>query len=152
MNGLKVKKWIRYLAGYYGILQTMHLIFLGRAGLILMRTGRVPFPASPPPGGWDDTVIPFLMGMAASDVIAACIGIYFVYSLTIKEQIKPLAGIISLTIALSSAVVYLVGTLPAGAWNHNPVSYLIVILAFSPIIPLYIILLRESAGKMKYTP
>ncbi len=140
-------KWSRYLAGYYGFLQTMHIFFLGRAGLILMQTGRVPFPASPPPGGWDPAVLPFMMGMAAADVVAACLGIIFSYSLLIKKSFKPLVGIISLTIALSSAVVYLVGTLPAGAWVHNPISYLIVVLAFSPIIPLYFLLVRRTTEK-----
>jgi len=149
MNGLEDNKLFRYLVGFYGFLQTMHLIFLGRAGYILLKAGNVPFPASPPPGGWDTVVISFLMGMAAADVVAAGIGIYFAYSLIIKQQFKPLAGVISLTIALSSAIVYLVGTLPTGAWVSNPLSYLIVILAFSPIIPLYVLLVRETAGKMK---
>jgi len=147
MSRIKDNKWSRYLAGYYGFLQTMHIFFLGRAGLILMKTGRVPFPASPPPGGWDPAVLPFLMGMAAADVVAACLGIIFSYSFLIKKSFKPLVGIISLTIALSSAVVYLVGTLPAGAWSHNPISYLIVVLAFSPIIPLYFLLVRRTTEK-----
>jgi len=149
MNELKDNKVFRYLVGFYGFLQTMHLFFLGRAGFILLKTGNVPFPASPPPGGWDASVIPFLMGMAAADVVAASLGIYFAYSLFIKNKFKPLAGVISLTIALSSAIVYLIGTLPAGAWVYNPISYLIVIMVFSPIIPLYVLLVREMAGKMK---
>lgn len=148
MNKLENKKLFRYLVGFYGFLQTMHLFFLGRAGYLLLKTGNVPFPASPPPGGWDTEVIPFLMGMAAADVVAASMGIYFAYSLIINGKIKPLAGVISLTIALSSAIVYLIGTLPAGAWVHNPLSYFIVILVFSPIIPLYVLLVRETAGKM----
>ena len=149
MQEPKRNKLFNYLVGFYGFLQTIHLFFLGRAGIILLQTGNVPFPASPPPGGWDIGVIPFLMGMAAADVIAASIGIYFTYSLFIKAKLKPLAGIISLTIALSSAIVYLIGTFPAGVWVHNPLSYLIVVLAFSPIIPLYILLVRETAEKMK---
>ena len=149
MNKLEENKVLRYLIGFYGVLQTMHLFFLGRAGYILLKTGNVPFPASPPPGGWDTEVIPFLMGMAAADVVAAGMGIYFAYSHISNGKFKPLAGVISLTIALSSAIVYLIGTLPAGAWVHNPISYLIVILAFSPIVPLYILLVRETAGKMK---
>ena len=149
MNKLEENNVFRYLVGFYGLLQTMHLFFLGRAGYILLKTGNVPFPASPPPGGWDTVVIPFLMGMAATDVVAAGMGIYFAYSLISNGKFKPLAGVISLTITLSSAIVYLIGTLPAGAWVHNPISYLIVILAFSPIVPLYIMLVWETAGKMK---
>jgi len=149
MNKIKKNKYFSFLAGYYGLLQTMHIVFLSRAGLLLLQTGSVPFPASPPPGGWNDAVLPFLMGMAAADVVAASLGIYFSFTLLLKNKLKPLVGIISLTIALSSAVVYLVGTLPTGAWIHNPISYLIVLLAFSPIIPLYFILLRETAAMMR---
>ena len=148
MEGQKAIKWFKYLAGYYGILQSFHIFFLGRAGLTLLQTGIVPFPASPPPGGWAPSVLPFMMGMAAADLIAACLGIFFAFSLLAKGELKPLVGIISLTIALSSAIVYLFGTLPAGAWMHNPLSYLIVILAFSPIIPLYFLLVRETNRKM----
>jgi len=148
MNKLADNRLFRYLVGYYGFLQTMHLLFLGRAGYILLRTGNVPFPASPPTGGWENGVISFLMGMAAADLVAAGIGIYYAYSLIINEVFKPLAGVISLTIALSSAIVYLIGTLPAGAWVQNPISYLIVIMAFSPIIPLYVLLVRGTAGKL----
>ena len=149
MNSLIERDYFRFLAGYYGILQTAHLFFLARAGFILRKSGIVPFPASAPPGGWDIEVLPFLMGMAAADVVGAALGIQFAYSLIIKRRIKPLTGLISLTIALSSAIVYLVGTLPSGAWNHNPISYLIVFAAFSPIIPLFIILVRAIAGNMK---
>lgn len=149
MNDLRGNRWIRILTGYYGILQLSHLFFLGRAGLILLQTGRVPFPASPPPGGWSSEVLPFLMGMGAADVFAASIGIWFSYSFLIKDKVLPLSGIISLTIALSSAVVYLVGTIPGGAWVNNPISYLIVILAFSPIMPLYLVLVRETASKIR---
>ena len=152
MNKLEEKKVFRYLVGFYCFLQTMHLFFLGRAGYILLKTGNVPFPASPPSGGWVKMVIPFLMGMAAADVVAAGLGIYFAYSLFINEIFKPLAGVISLTIALSSALIYLIGTLPAGAWVQNPISYLIVILAFSPILPLYVLLVQVAAEKMKDIP
>ncbi len=142
-------KLFRVLIGFYGFLQTLHLLFLGRAGFILMKTGNVSFPASPPPGGWNSAVIPFLMGMAAADVVAAGVGIYFAFSFFINGILKSLLGIISLTIALSSAMIYLVGTYTAGAWAYNPLSYLVVILAFSPIIPLYALLVRATAHKME---
>lgn len=148
MDGQNGAKWFKYLAGYYAILQASHLVFLVRAGLILQQTGRVPFPASPPSGGWHPSVIPFLMGMASADALAAILGVYFSYSFLVKGLLKPLTGIISLSIALSSAVVYLFGTLPAGAWGQNPVSYLIVLLAFSPILPFYYLLVRHTNQAM----
>ena len=152
MNAHKTNPWIKILTGYYGFLQLAHLFFLGRAGLILFQTGGVPFPASPPPGGWPGEVLPFLMGMAAADVVAAGLGIYFSLSLLVKKQLRPLAGIISLSIALASAVVYLFGTLPSGAWSNNPISYLIVLLVFSPIIPLFLGLVVQNGGITKNLP
>jgi hypothetical protein len=152
MKNMKTNRWIKGLAGYYGALQLAHLFFLGRAGLILGKTGSVPFPASPPPEGWAVEVLPFLMGMAAADVIAASLGIYFSLSLLVKKQLRPMAGIISLSIALASAIVYLVGTLPSGAWVKNPISYLIVSVVFSPIMPLFFILVRQTGLKMDYLP
>jgi hypothetical protein len=146
MDNFKKNRWLKGLIGYYGVLQLAHLFFLGRAATILLRTGRVPFPASPPPGGWPAEVVPFLMGMAGADVIAAALGIYFSLSLFVKKRVSPLAGIISLTIALASAVVYLIGTLPSGAWINNPISYLIVLVVFSPIIPLFVGLVRQTSG------
>lgn len=144
MSSINKNNWLRYLIAYYGILQTTHLFFLGRAGLIMRQSGKVPFPASPPLGGWTDEIIPFLMGMAAVDVIAAGLGIYFSYFLLFKNLRKVLAGVVSLSIALSSAVVYLIGTLSAGAWADNPISYLIVATAFAPIIPLFYYLISDS--------
>ena len=141
---MKTNRWFKRLTGYYGVLQLAHIFFLGRAGLILLQTGSIPFPASPPPGGWSLEVLPFLMGMAAADVIAASMGIYFAYSLLVNGKLMALAGIISLTIALSSAVVYLIGTFPGGAWEQNPLSYFVVFLVFSPIIPLYWFLVRAT--------
>ena len=152
MNNKKTNRWIKVLTGYYGFLQLAHLFFLGRAGLILFQTGSVPFPASPPPGGWPVEVLPFLMGMAAADVIAAGLGIYFSLSLLVKKQLRPLIGIISLSIALASAVVYLVGTLPSGAWLKNPISYLVVMVVFSPIIPLFFGLVVVNCPVMENLP
>ena len=153
MNSKKKNQWIKVLAGYYGFLQLAHLFFLGRAGLILYQTGSVPFPASPPPGGWPGEVLPFLMGMAAADVVAAGLGIYFSLSLIVKKQLRPLTGVISLTIALASAVVYMFGTLPSGAWLKNPISYLIVLVVFSPIIPLFFgLVVQNGKPSLKQEP
>ena len=129
-------KILRYLVGYYGLLQTTHLIFLARAGFIFLTAGRIPFPASPPPSGWSEAVWPFLLGMGAVDVVAASLGIYFSYRYLIKEELDLRAGLISLTIAVCSGIIYLFGTIPSGAWGANPISYLIVALAFSPVAPL----------------
>ncbi len=144
MKNVKSDRFLRLLTGYYGILQSCHLIFLARAGLLYLNQGRVPFPASPPPGGWPGEVIPYLMGMGAVDVVAASLGIYFSLSLLFGDRLRLREGLISLTIALCSGVLYLVGTLPSGAWGANPLSYLIVILVFSPVLPLAFLVFKRA--------
>ncbi|MEJ2413253.1 MAG: hypothetical protein P8Y34_09730, partial [Anaerolineales bacterium] len=64
----------------------------------------------------------------------------------IQGKLELFLGVISLTIALVSGVEYLIGTLPSGAWEQNLLAYIVVLLVFSPVVPLYIVLLR-LAGK-----
>lgn len=135
---------LRYLAGYYGVLQSCHLIFLARAGFLLLQGGEMPFPAPPPPGGWPQTSLPYLLGMGITDVFAIVLGLIFVYGLLFRGSLNATLGLISLTAAISSGIVYLIGTLPSGAWSANPLAYLVVLLLFSPIIPFFYFLVRES--------
>ena len=144
MNLHNKPKMFRILAGYYGILQAVHFLLLGRAGIIFSRTGRVPFPAQSPSGGWHFTTLPFLLGMGAADVFAASLGIYFVSQFFIKKQIKSVTGIISLTAALTSGLIFLIGTIPSGAWNQHFIAYLVVVIGFSPLLPLYLFILKNT--------
>ena len=152
MKAEKNSRGIKYLAGYYGILQTGHLILLIRAVLIVSRAGNLPFPALPPEGGWPLSSLPFLFGMGAADGIAILSGLFFVYQLLIKDQMKFLVGLVSLTIALSSGLVYLVGTLPSGAWTEHLASYLIVVFIFSPILPLAVNLFKTASSALNQNP
>ena len=136
-------RWIKNLAIYYGLLQTVHMGFLMRAGRILLSSGRMPFPASPPGGGWNPQLLPFFIGMGIVDAIAAGIGLYFLYLLIVKQTVKLSIGIISLTLALSSGLVFLIGTIASGAWNQHFGEYLILVLVFIPVILFYISLLRK---------
>lgn len=147
MNGDSPSGVFRFLAGYYGLLQSCHLISLARAGLFLLQGRGVPFPASPPPGGWSEYALPFLLGMGLIDVFAIGLGLIFVYRVFFHQDLRTTLGIISLTTAISSGVVYLVGTLPSGAWGANLWEYLAVLVLFTPIIPLYFYLLRQGSRK-----
>jgi multisubunit Na+/H+ antiporter MnhG subunit len=143
----KAARNFRFLAGYYGLLQTLHLLSLARAGLIVLQGGTIPFPAPPPPGGWPLTSLPFLLGMGTVDVVAIILGLIFVYQLFARGRIRKTLGVISLTIALVSGVQYLIGTLPSGAWQENLVGYIVVLVVFSPVIPLFIALAGYQEGQ-----
>ncbi len=142
MEDLKLTKELKYLSGYYGVLQTSHALSLVRAGLVMLRSGQLVFPAPPPPGGWPATSLPFLLALGVVDSLAIALGLMYVYRFFIKGEIAGILGIVSLTIALVSGAVYLIGTLPSGAWQVNLPAYLIVVLVFSPVVPLYIVLLK----------
>lgn len=150
----KAGRALRGLAGYYGVLQSLHLLSLARAGWIVLRGGEIPFPAPPPSGGWPATSLPFLLGMGAVDVAAIILGLIFVYRYFVQDKIELFLGGISLTIALVSGVEYLIGTLPSGAWQENLLAYIVVLLVFSPVIPLYILLLRLTGnyGDLEQNP
>jgi hypothetical protein len=136
-------KLLPFLIGYYGMLQAFHSLLLIRAGWFLLQNREIPFPAPPPPGGWAETALPFLLGMGLVDLFAIGLGLVFVYRSLFQKEIRYTIGLVSLTAALSSGIVYLVGTLPSGAWEANPIAYLAVLVLFSPILPLYYFLLKQ---------
>lgn len=135
----------RFLTGYYGILQSIHFLLLARAGSYLLRGHGIPFPAPPPPGGWPEPALPFLVGMGAADVLAIVLGLIFAYHFLFKDQIQTTLGLISLTAAISSGIIYLIGTLPSGAWGANPLAYLAVIILFSPVLLLFYYLIMHTS-------
>ena len=133
----------RFLAGYYGFLQSFHLILLVRAGWFLINGRGIPFPAPPPTGGWPAASLPYLLGMGIVDLFAIGLGLIYVYYFFFKDQVLMPLGLISLTAALSSGIVYLVGTIPSGAWEANLPAYAAVLVLFSPVLFLYYCLIRN---------
>ena len=97
MKDLSLPTPFHVLAGYYGILQSCHLLSLARAGWFLLQGQGIPFPASAPPGGWPGTSLPFLLGMGLADVFAIVLGIYFAYRLFFRQEYRFVIGLISLT-------------------------------------------------------
>ena len=144
MNNPQPPAAVRFLTGYYGILQSIHLVLLARAGWFLLHGRAIPFPAPPPPGGWSGSALPFLLGMGLVDLFAIGLGLVFVYNFFLQDRLLIKLGLISLTTALSSGMIYLIGTIPSGAWQANPVAYLMVVMFFGPIVPFYFLVLREN--------
>jgi len=144
----QLKKYFRLLAGYYGMLQISHLITLTWAGSVLFRTGQMPFPAQPPPGGWSAQALPYLLAMGILDAAAACLGICFAWSVISKGDLKLKIGLVSTTMALTSAGVFAVGTWAAGVWLRYPLSYFGMLLLSFPVFPLFWLLL--TADQQQY--
>lgn len=135
---------VRILQGYYCLLQIAHLFFLSRAGLIVISEGRYPFPASPPAGGWNDQVIPFLLAMGGLDAIAAALALTAGYKKFFRQKSSEVLWLLSLTAALTSAVIFTAGTWVSGAWHANPWEYGLLVPFFTPLFILYGLLLRKN--------
>jgi len=112
--------------------------------MILLQTGEMPFPAPSPPGGWSHQAIPFLVGMGVVDTVSIILALGFVYQAIFRKNSQPLIGIISMTIAMTSAVLFAVGTFPNGAWSSHPLAYGLMLILFAPVIPLYFLLLQSK--------
>ena len=81
--------------------------------------------------------------MGFVDIFAIGLGLVFAFNYFFRGRMIIKLGLISLTIALSSGLIYLIGTIPSGAWQENPGAYLAVVLFFGPILPFYFLLLKE---------
>lgn len=130
-------RFITILIIYYGVLQLTHLISLIRAGFILISEGRVTFPASPPPQGWSNQALYFLVGMSIFDTSNIFLTFIFVYAYITVKKWTDWLGLINLTAMISSAIFFALGTIPSGAWFNHPFEYLIITILFLPIFVLY---------------
>jgi hypothetical protein len=141
---MKNQKSIQCLVGYYGLLQFIHLITLARAGVLLFLGNGSPFPILPPSEGWATQTMPFLFGLAATDLIGIFLGIVFAFKMFIKHKFLPNLGKLSLTIFITGAIVFAAGTLPTGAWAEHPIAYGIMVILFIPVIFLMFMLFNSK--------
>jgi hypothetical protein len=132
------------LSLYYAALQLLHFCLLTRAGIVYLASGRMPFPAFPPQGGWPESVIPFLLGMGAVDGLAALLTVYLALRYLVKKHYSAGLWLVTLSAALSSAAVFCFGTLPSGAWAADPLGYGSLVVFFAPLPVLFSYLLRFS--------
>lgn len=134
---------------YYAGLQICHLILLTRAGYIYLETGKMPFPALPPYGGWPEALLPVLLGMGILDAAAAGLAIYVSVVYIRKNLLQSNLVIISLTIALSSALLFCAATIPTRAWQVHPLGYGILVVGFTPLSWFYYLLIG-GIGRNKH--
>ena len=130
--------WEKILIAYYGFLQGLHLLTLARAGYYMFFLDIVPFPILPPPTGWMPQTMPFMLGLAGMDIVGIVLAFILVFQKLMQNKLRPVIGLISLTIFISGAIVFAVGTLPSGAWAAHPLSYVSMVLLFTPTLPLYV--------------
>lgn len=140
---LKNDRILKKLILYYGGLQSLHLLVLVRAGMLLLSGQNSPFPALPPSIGWQDQAWPFMLALAGMDVFAILLALIFAYQALQKNKTIYLVGVLSLTIFISGAIIFAFGTFFAGAWQSHPIEYGIMVILFLPTPVLYGILLHR---------
>jgi hypothetical protein len=126
----------KVLVAYYGFIQALHLIGIGRASVVLETTGEMTFPAPPPAGGWSEQAINFFVGVGAIDALNAVIALVFVYGFFKGARWRGWLGTLTLTVAAYSALLFAFATIPTGAWADRPVEHLVIVLAFAPVLAL----------------
>jgi len=137
-----ISKQLKVLIAYYGFLQSLHLLALIRAGFMLLQGEPAPFPILPPPGGWQEQTMPFMLGLAGMDVLGIFLGTFYSYQTISTSKHHRLLGILSLTIFISGAVIFAAGTFPSGAWAAHPFAYWAMVILFAPAPILYVKLLK----------
>ena len=137
------QKTTKLLIIYYGLLQSLHLLTLIRAGSLILLRNEFPFPILPPPEGWTSQTVPFMVGLGTTDVVAILLGLIFAYQALLKEKIHYLLGLLSITVFITGAIVFGAGTFPSGAWIAHPVSYWVMVVLFTPSLVLYLKLLKD---------
>ncbi|MFW5713550.1 MAG: hypothetical protein ACOCYU_02650 [Brevefilum sp.] len=130
---------------YYGLLQTLHLLTLARAGILIFSGDPAPFPILPPSGGWTGEAMAFLYGLAGTDTIGILLGMVFSFDWITRKKYRRTVGLVSLTIFITGAIVFGAGTFPSGAWAAHPAAYWIMVILFLPSVILYYFLLKSEA-------
>lgn len=124
---------VRGLVAYYGLFEAAHVAALIWAGVRLVQTGQIGFPAPPPAGGWEAQVRPFLLAMGILDGINVPLSWLFVYGYLRRMRWRWWLGGVTLAAMAYSALAFLGGTVPSGAWADRPLPYLVLAAAFAPV-------------------
>jgi hypothetical protein len=140
----KNAKRTTWLIAYYGLLQSLHLLALIRAGVLLLSGQDAPFPILPPPGGWQPQAFAFLIGLGTTDIVGILLGLLFAFKALFRNKPSRTAGILSLSVFFTGALVFAAGTFPAGAWSAHPVAYWAMVVLFLPTVYLFITLLLQK--------
>jgi len=127
--------WSKFLVGWYGLFQAVHILF---NALYLIRPGTPPFP--PPPEGWLPQTVHLLNGTASADLFNAVLSLVFVYGYFTRAKWRMWLGTLTLTISMYAATVFTYGTIAMGAWSGNLLGYLRTYIPFIPVVLLFILI------------
>lgn len=85
-----------------------------------------------------------MLGLGTTDLVGILLGLFFVYRALIKGTYYRRLGVISLTIFVTGAIIFAIGTLFSGTWGSHPIAYITMGVLFFPAVILYGWLLRSN--------
>lgn len=134
----------KILVIYFGIVQSAHLIVLLRAAIILAVSGRLVFPAAPPPEGWTIQAQHCLLGNGLIDALNIAASLLFIGAYLKRRPWQRPLGLIALTAQLYSALLFGIVTIQSGAWMTHPVGYFSLAILYLPIFILTVRFYSDS--------
>ncbi|MGE5457756.1 MAG: hypothetical protein ACM3RX_05320 [Methanococcaceae archaeon] len=135
----KIKTARNILILWYALFQAVHLIFLLKAGYVVLTKLKFTFPASPPERGWNPQSALFLICMGGIDFIVILLSFLFFFSFLRKKSYTFRLGVINLSQMVYSAFFFGAATFACGAWYTHPYEYLGMATAFIPVFILFLL-------------
>lgn len=132
------------LAGYYGFLQSVHLVVLALGLVRLLRSGTLGFPAPPPSGGWSLQAQAFLVGNGVLDAFIAIAALIYTFGFFTRKPWSGTLGLICVTASLCSGAFFVFGTVSSGAWQAHPVNYIGLVLVFLPVVGFFLFIVQAE--------
>lgn len=142
---MKDDRLTKFLVLAFGLYQVGHLLSNLRGALIFFGRGELPFPALPPPDGFDPHLISAYLDMAVMDSINAVVSLVFVWGYFTGKPRRLWLGSITVTLSVYAAILFNLTAYQAGAWaGDNLTAYLLINIGYLPVIVLWVQVLRWS--------
>lgn len=139
---MKDDKFTKSLVLAFGLYQIAHLFSNFRGAFLYFGQGKLPFPAMPPAGGFDQHLINAYVDMAFMDSLNALVSLVFVWGYFTKKPWRLWLGGITLTLSVYAGILYNLSAFQAGAWaGDNLPGYLLVNITYLPVAVLWLLVL-----------
>ena len=142
---MKDDRLTKFLVLAFGLYQTGHLLSNLRGAFIFFGRGKLPFPALPPPGGFDPQLVSAYLDMAVMDSSVAVISLVFVWGYFTRKPWRLWLGSMTLTLSFYAGILFNLTAYQAGAWTgDNLILYLLINIGYLPVLILWIQVMRWS--------
>ena len=140
---MKDDRLTKFFVLAFGLYQVGHLLSNLRGAFVFFGRGQLPFPALPPPGGFDSNLISTYLDMAVIDSFNAIISLVFVWGYFTRKPWRLWLGGITITLSVYAAILFNLTAYQAGAWTgDNLISYLLINITYLPVVALWVQVLR----------